>query len=431
MPPKALLQPAVPPPRALPSFLAFAPPLLDQEELLQLKDTLDSGWLTRGPKCERFESACKDLLRSDGTLAVSSCTAALHLGLLVLNVGPGDAVVTTPLTFASTAHVIMYTGARPLFCDVNPSDGNLSLERVRELLANQCNKDRDGLTRHDSTGLTVKAVLPVHYGGFPADVTGFRETAGAYGLNILEDAAHAFAALTDRHQVGSSVLQRMPRHDLSALTAFSFYATKNVACGEGGLLTGPEPLIRKAAVLSAYGITDERKIWERHSPRATWDYDVSVLGWKYNFTDLGAALGLAQLKKLPEMQSRRRAFAKIWTSALSSLDGKLVTLPKESSGSSSAWHLYPLRLIPENLSCDRNSVIDRLRELNIGTSVMFRPLHLFSYYARTLGLKEGDFPEAESFFLNEISLPMSPANPMPLVEEAAETLRRLLLSLAR
>ncbi|MDR1080305.1 MAG: DegT/DnrJ/EryC1/StrS aminotransferase family protein [Deltaproteobacteria bacterium] len=420
-----------PPPSALPSFLAFAPPLLDENELLEVKDTLDSGWITRGPKCERFEGACRELLRADGALAVSSCTAALHLGLLALGVGPGDAVVTTPLTFASTAHAVMYTGARPLFCDVDPSDGNLSLERVRELLENGCSEGPRGLRRHGATGLSVKALLPVHYGGFPADTAGFREAAGDYGLHILEDAAHAFAAEADGRPIGSAALQRPGAPGLATLSAFSFYATKNVACGEGGLLTGPESLVRKAGVLAAYGITDERRIWGRYAPRGSWSYDVSELGYKYNFTDLGAALGLAQLKKLPEMQSRRRAFAGVWHRALRDLDGDLVVLPREARGTSSAWHLYPLRLIPENLAKDRDHVIGRMKELNIGASVMFRPVHLFTFYRGALGHGEGDFPAAEAFFRDEISLPMSPASPMPLVEEAAETLRRLLISLAR
>ncbi|MDR1313746.1 MAG: DegT/DnrJ/EryC1/StrS family aminotransferase [Deltaproteobacteria bacterium] len=422
---------ATPPPKALSRFLPFAPPLLGEDELLELKDTLDSGWITRGPRCELFESRCKELLNASGTLALSSCTAALHLGLKVLGVGPGDAVLTTPLTFVSTAHAVMYTGARPVFCDVDPADGNLSPASVRELMEKGCRAGAERLREHKATGLSVKCLLPVHYGGFPADLAGFREAAGEYGLHILEDAAHAFAAEYGGSPVGSAALQRPAAPGLNALSAFSFYATKNVACGEGGLLTGPESLIRKAGVLAAYGITDERKIWGRYAPKGTWAYDVSDLGFKNNFTDLGAALGLAQLRKLPEMQSRRRAFAEIWLRTLSDLDGDLVTLPREAEGTVSAWHLFPLRLKLDRLRIGRGEVAAKLKELNVGTSVMFQPVHLFSYYRKALGHAEGDFPEAEAFFESEISLPMSPANPVPLVEEAAESLRRLLISQAR
>jgi dTDP-4-amino-4,6-dideoxygalactose transaminase len=419
------------PPSALPAFLPFAPPLLGQDELLEVKEALDSGWITRGPKCEAFEERCREILRADSVLAVSSCTAALHLGLRALGLGAGDAVLTTPLTFVSTAHAIMYTGARPVFCDVDPLDGNLSPAAARGILERDCMPGRGGARIHRATGLAVRAILPVHYGGFPADLAAFRELAGEFRLHVLEDAAHAFAAESDGRPVGSGALQRPAADGLVNLAAFSFYATKNVACGEGGLLTGPEEQIRRAGVLSAYGISDRRRIWGGHAPGGrTWSYDVEALGFKSNFTDLGAALGLAQLRRLPEMQARRREMAGIWTRALAGLDGDLVTLPAERRGARSAWHLYPLRLGPGRLAVRRDEAAGRLKELNVGTSVMFPPVHLFSFYRGALGHAEGDFPEAEAFAGSEISLPMSPANPMPLVEEAAETLRRLLLSMA-
>jgi dTDP-4-amino-4,6-dideoxygalactose transaminase len=418
------------PPRKLGTFLRFAPPLLDREELLELKDTLDSGWLTRGPKCERFEEACLRELQAESTLALSSCTEALHLGLRALGVGEGDAVVTTPLTFVSTAHAVIHAGARPLFCDIDPADGNLSPALVREFLDAACAPGPDGSRIHRETGLRVGAVLPVHYGGFPADVEGFRGIASECRLHVLEDAAHAFGSLAGGRPVGSRALLRSPGPGLHALAAFSFYATKNVACGEGGLLAGPETVLAKARILSAYGISDARRIWGRYAPRGTWAYDVEELGFKANFTDLGAALGLAQLRRFPEMQERRRRFAAIWSGALSGLAGDLVTLPEEIPGTRSAWHLYPLRLRAGRLAGGRDKAIERLRELNIGASVMFQPVHLFTYYRRALGHREGDFPQTEAFSASEISLPMSPANPVPLVEEAAETLRRLLLDMA-
>jgi dTDP-4-amino-4,6-dideoxygalactose transaminase len=411
--------------------MAFAPPLLDEDELLEIKDTLDSLWLTKGPKCEVFETRCREYLNAESCAALSSCTAALHLGLLALGIGPGDAVVTTPLTFVSTAHAVMYVGARPLFCDIDPLDGNLSLERVRELLENSCDKGKDGLLVHRDTGRTVKALLPIHYGGFPADVPGFREAARDFRLHVLEDAAHAFGAGIAGHRVGSKAMLRPPGPDLHCLAAFSFYATKNVACGEGGLLAGPPALSARAAVLASYGISDARKIWGRYSPKGSWAYDVEELGYKSNFTDLGAALGLAQLRKFPEMQSRRRAFAEIWRRTLSDLDGELVTLPEEAGGTEAAWHLFPLRLRLERLRKSRDLILENLKTLNIGASVMFQPVHLFTYYRKALGHKEGDFPEAEAFFASEISLPMSPRHPLPLVEEAAESLRRLLINAAK
>ncbi|MDR2338847.1 MAG: DegT/DnrJ/EryC1/StrS family aminotransferase [Deltaproteobacteria bacterium] len=413
--------------RPLPSFLGFAPPLVGEEELEGLADTLKSGWLTHGPKTELFEKAVADYVGTPAALALSSCTAALHLGLRVLGVGKGDIVVTSPLTFVSTAHAIVYTGASPCFCDIDPGSGNLDPMGVRSYIGDHCRIDKDGRPVRKADRARVKALLPIHYGGFPAELGAFMEICRTFGLDMLEDGAHALGASHQGSPIGSKALWGKQKGDSRSLAAFSFYATKNLATGEGGLLTGPEELLAKARVLSAYGISDARRIWGRYAPKGSWAYDVAELGFKNNFTDIQAALGLAQLARFEKMQRTRRKYAKIYTDTLSPL-GDLVTLPKGREGDKPAWHLYPLRLNLKNLRIGRDEFILKLRELNIGSSVMFIPVHLFTYYAKLLKHPLGSFPKAEAFFESEVSLPMSPANPEGLVREAASLIYDLLLA---
>ncbi|MDR2141533.1 MAG: DegT/DnrJ/EryC1/StrS aminotransferase family protein [Deltaproteobacteria bacterium] len=400
----------------LPEFLPFSPPLTDDEELRELADTLRSGWLTRGPKCELFESQIAAYLGATGALAVSSCTAALHLALIVSGVEAGHGVITTPLTFASTCHAIIYQRARPFLVDISPDTGNLDPILTRRFLTEECQPGPEGRPTHRQTGLPIRALLPVHYGGLPVDLTAFWELAREFKLALVEDAAHALGSQIQGQLVGSQALR--PQGALG-LTAFSFYATKNLATGEGGLLTASDPaLLARAAVLAAYGISDARKVWGRYAPQGTWVYDVAELGYKYNFTDIQAALGLAQLRKLPEFLRARQERREVWRAALAPL-GDLVILPTEKPGNVSSWHLFPLRLNLTRLQIGRDELIREMRELNIGASVMFIPIHYHSYYQKTLGYPVGSFPQAETFFAQEISLPISPALSLAKIQAAA------------
>jgi dTDP-4-amino-4,6-dideoxygalactose transaminase len=412
----------------LPEFLPFSPPQTDEDELKELTETLSSGWLSRGPKCDLFERALAEYLGAPEVLALSSCTAALHLALAVLGVGPGDGALTSPLTFVSTCHAAAYLGARPFLADIDPKTGCLDPALAEEFLAKKCRIGEDGRPKHLETGRTIAAILPVHYGGQPADPPAFWELAQKWNVPLVEDAAHAIGSKSQGLLIGDPRLK--PKGAPPGLTCFSFYATKNLAAGEGGALTASDPeLLAKARELSAYGIDDGRRLSSRPKGSFTWDYDVRDLGFKYNFTDLQAALALAQLRKLPRFLADRRARAAIWTQTLAPLS-HLVETPKESPFTESSWHLYPLLLKTERLKKSREEICLALSDLNVGTSVMFKPIHRHSYYQKALGYEMGSFPLAESFYAREISLPISPAHSLKAVQMAADLLAALLLEAA-
>lgn len=413
------------------SFVSFAPPLMGAEEIEEVADTLRSGWLTTGPKTERFEKDLAAYIGCGRGLALNSCTAALHLGLKVLGVGPGQGVITTPLTFASTAHAVMYLGARPFLVDIDPSTGNLDPDKVRDFLECHCHHNLAARPVHKETGLEISAILPVHYGGHPVELDAFWRLAEDYGLNMLEDAAHAIGAAWRGLKLGSPPLRPQTAAHLQSLTAFSFYATKNMATGEGGyLVAADEEPLERARILSMYGISDSRRIWDRYAPKGTWVYDVADLGFKYNMMDIQAALGLWQLRRLDEFIWARAAHAQRYHQALESLS-ELVIRPQTRPLAEHAWHLYALRLKPGALKVERDQFIEILRQHNLGSSVLFIPLHYHSFYKNALGYEPGDFPAAEAFFQNLINLPVAPAHSPQAIESAAELLAALLAKYRR
>jgi len=402
--------------RPLKEFVPFSPPLVGPEEMAEVVDTLKSGWLTTGPKTERFEKALGEYCGAAHVLAVNSCTAALHLALNGLGIGSGDGVITTPFTFASTGHVILYQRARPFLVDVEPATFNLDPDKVRLFLEKECRPGgKDGRPRHQETGLTVKAILPVHYGGHPCRMTELLALAQDFNLAVIEDAAHAIGAAYHGRRIGS----------WGDATCLSFYATKNLTTGEGGaILTDDEELARRLRVLSMYGISDARRIWTRYAPKGSWVYDVVDLGFKYNMMDIQAALGLHQLAKLETFIARRAENAAVYSRVLSDLD--LVRRPTVQDYARHAWHLYPILLELERLNLNRDAFIERLKEHNIGTSVLFIPLHFHSFYRKVLPYREGDFPIAEDIFRRLVNLPISPAIRPETILQAAETTAGLL-----
>jgi dTDP-4-amino-4,6-dideoxygalactose transaminase len=374
------------------TFLSFSPPSIGEEEIAEVVDTLRSGWITTGPKVERFEREFAFFVGAPAAQAVSSGTAALHLSLLSLGIGRGDGVITTPMTFCSTVHVIEHVGARPILIDVEPDTLNIDPRRIEDAL--KCAM-RNGQCE-------IKAIIPVHLYGHPCEMDQILDIAQKYRLAVIEDAAHALPAKYKGRLIGSSIPQSAIGNP--QLTCFSFYGTKNLTTGEGGMLTGPPEILKKARVLSLHGMSKDA--WERYSVEGSWFYEVVEAGFKYNLTDLCASLGLAQLRKLLKFHARRREIARRYDEAFSRVPQ--LQAPTTRPEVDSAWHLYVLRLNLERLTLSRNCFIKELKTRNIGTSVHFIPVHLHPYYRDRFGWKPEDFPVAFREYQRLLSLPLHP-----------------------
>jgi dTDP-4-amino-4,6-dideoxygalactose transaminase len=359
------------------AFLPFAPPAIGNEEIDEVIDTLRSPWITTGPKTRRFEKEFAAYLHAPSALAMSSCTAALHTALVALGVGPGDEVITTPMTFAATVNVIEHVGARPVLVDVAPDTLNIDPAGIPAVLNHR-----------------TRAIIPVHYAGHPADMDQIGALAREHRLAVVEDAAHALPAAFRGRAIGAGTNP----------VAFSFYATKNMTTAEGGMLTGSPEFIERARCISLHGMS--RDAWRRYSEGGRWRYEVVMPGFKYNMTDIQASLGLWQLRKLERFHQRRRAVAQAYTEALATEDA--LEPPSERAAVRHAWHLYVLRLRPDALRIDRNRFIQELTMRNIGTSVHFIPIHLHRYYREKYGYAPDDFPVAYEHFERMLSLPMHP-----------------------
>ncbi|HSU17084.1 DegT/DnrJ/EryC1/StrS aminotransferase family protein [Longimicrobium sp.] len=357
------------------TFLPFSPPNIGEEEIAEVVETLRSDWITTGPKTRRFEQAFAEYLGAPGALALNSCTAGLHTALVALGIGPGDEVVTTPVTFAASVNVIEHTGATPVLADVEPDTLNVSPERVRAAVTPR-----------------TKALLPVHFAGHPADLDPLNEIAAAHGLAVVEDAAHALPASYRGRRIGSG----------SNPVAFSFYATKNLTTGEGGMLTGDPAFLDDARVVSLHGMS--RDAWKRYEKGGSWFYEVVLPGFKYNMTDIQASLGLWQLRKLAAFQQRRREVVAAYHEGFCSHPA--LEPPSCRADVEHAWHLYVLRLRLDQLSIGRDRFIEELAKRNIGVSVHFIPVHMHPYYARKYGWRPEDFPVAHREYQRILSLPL-------------------------
>jgi perosamine synthetase len=377
-------------------FLAFHKPCIDQEEIDAVVDTLRSGWLTMGPKTRAFEEAFGPAVDARFAVAVSSATAGLHLGLDALGIGPGDEVLVPTLTFASTAATVIHVGASPRLVDCTPDTMNISVEDAER----KC-------------GPRTKAIVPVHFGGHPCDMDAIHALASARGLAVMEDAAHALPASHRGRRIGG----------LSDLTVFSFYATKNLTTGEGGMVTTQrEDLAERVRSRRLHGMT--RDAWKRYTAEGSWRYDVSYPGFKYNMTDMNAALGLVQLRKLAAMQERRRALVARYMAALSGAEE--LELPVCKPEVEHAWHLFVVRVRHERLRIGRDRVIQLLNEAGVGTSVHFIPLHEHSHYRDVLGNDGKDLPNASHAWERIISLPLYPGMHDTDVDRVADTLTGIL-----
>jgi dTDP-4-amino-4,6-dideoxygalactose transaminase len=376
--------------------VGFSPPAIGRDEVAEVVATLESGWLSTGPRVQQFERAFADYVGAPYAVAVNSGTAALHLSLLAAGIGPGDEVVTTPLTFCATANVVIHVGATPKFADIDPVTWNLSPAAAAEAVTP-----------------ATRALLPVHYAGRPADMAAFRDLATRHGAALIEDAAHCVEGRSGGVKIGVT----------GDLTCFSFYATKNLTTGEGGMLTtGREAWATFARVASLHGMS--RDGWARRTGGGLPHYDVVMPGFKYNMMDLQAAIGLHQLAKLESHLRRREA---IWAR----YDAELADLPlvrpaPVADGDLHARHLYTV-LIDPGSGLSRDDVFAALSSEGVSASVHFRALHLHPYYAERFDLKPGMFPVAETVSARTLSLPLSAGMTDAQVERVIVVLRRTLL----
>lgn len=371
-------------------FLPFHLPSIGPEETQSVLETLESGWLTTGPRVREFEKQFSHYVGCRESVAVNSGTAALHLALDAVGVREGDEVLVPTMTFAATAEVVTYFKAKPALVDCEPDTMNLDPKDAEAKITSK-----------------TKAIIPVHFGGHPCDMAAILDLAKQRGLKVVEDAAHALPAAYEGKKIGT----------MGDVTCFSFYATKTITTGEGGMLTTEnEEYADKARIMSLHGISKDA--WKRYSAEGTWRYDILYPGYKYNLTDIAAAIGIGQLKKCDLFAEQRGRLAAFYRESLSDLPE--ITLPTARDGIKHAWHLYVIRLHPERLRIDRDRFIDLLKGENIGTSVHFIPLHLHPYYRKTFGHAPTDFPHAQKAFDAIVSLPiypkMSPADATDVVE---------------
>jgi perosamine synthetase len=374
-------------------FLPFHRPCLEQEEIDAVVDTLRSGWLTMGPKTRAFEDAFAAAVDAPHAVAVSSATAGLHLALDALGIGPGDEVLVPTLTFTACAATVIHTGARPVLVDCEPDTLNLSVaDAARKWTAR------------------TKAIVPVHFAGHPCEMDGVLALARAHGGAVLEDAAHALPARYRGRAIGS----------IGDLTVFSFYATKNLTTGEGGMVATGDPVLEeRVRARRLHGMN--RDAWKRYSKDGGWRYDVGYPGFKYNMTDMNAAIGLVQLKRLPAMQAARARVVAQYQAALADLEA--IELPACRPEIEHAWHLFIVRVRPELLRIGRDQVIEELTAAGIGTSVHFIPLHEHSYYRDVLGADADSLPQATAEWRRIVSLPLYPSMTPADVDRVADTLR--------
>jgi dTDP-4-amino-4,6-dideoxygalactose transaminase len=360
------------------TFLPFALPHITQAEIDEVADTLRSGWLSTGPKTKRFEKEFAAKVGGRHGIAVNSATAALHLALDAAGVRAGDEVIVPDYTFTSSAAVIVHAQARPVIVDVDPTTCNLDPAKLEAAITPR-----------------TRAIIVVHIAGLPADMDEIMQIAKAHSLPVIEDAAHSFPASYKGRSIGT----------IGDMTSFSFYATKTISTGEGGMLvTDNDKYAERARLMALHGMS--RDAWKRYGAEGSWFYEVLDAGFKYNMGDVAAALGLQQLARADWLLGERRSIAARYNEAFAGHPE--LEIPPNPGHVEHAWHLYMLHIHPERLPISRDAFIEALKAANIGTSVHFIPLHLHPFYRDTYGLKAQDFPAALGAYEREISLPIYP-----------------------
>jgi len=382
-------------------FLPFALPEIGEDEIAEVVDTLRSGWVTTGPKARRFEQAFAEYLGEPQTecIAVNSATAGLHLALEALGIGPGDEVITTTHTFTATAEVVRYLGADVVLVDIDPLTLNIDPKLVEAAITPR-----------------TRAIVPVHYAGLAVDMLAILDIARKHGLRVVEDAAHALPTTLERELIGTMG---------SDATVFSFYANKTMTTGEGGMLVTRNPeLAKRAKVMRLHGMN--RDAFDRFTAKVpSWYYEIVAPGFKYNLTDIAAALGLHQLKRIDAFQARREQIAQAYFDAFADLP--LILPPQPPEGDKHSWHLYVLRLADE-LEMERDVFIERMFAKGIGCSVHYIPLHLHPYWRDRYDLRPEQFPHSQKAYERMLSIPLYTAMSDADVQRVIAAVREIALS---
>ena len=377
--------------------IPFDRPTISEAAIAEVVDSLRSGWITTGPKVKQFEADFAAYVDAEHAIALSSATAALHVALVGRGIGPGDEVITTPLTFCSTAHVVEHTGARVVLADVDSQTYNIDPKAVEEAITSR-----------------TRAVIPVHLAGLPCQMDALKALCQIHNLFLLEDAAHAAGATYQGQAIGA----------IGDATAFSFYATKNLTTAEGGMLTTNDAdLAQQVRVLALHGMS--RDAWKRYTQAGSWAYDVVEAGFKYNMPDVLAALGLWQLKELDANIAARRRLADRYSAAFANTP-QLIPPPAIPEGVTHAHHLYILRLQLDQMTIGRSEFIDRLKQAGIGASVHFIPLYHHQYYRNRYRWTPDQFPNCQTIFESCLSLPVYPM----LTDEQQDYIIETILDLA-
>lgn len=377
-------------------YIPFHKPFIKKDEINAVVKTLKNGWLTMGPKTAEFEDSFKKYIGSKHAIAVNSCTAALHLALKAIDLQAGDEVIIPAMTFAATGEVVCYFGAKPVLVDIEKDTHNMDISKIEKVITHR-----------------TKAIIPVHYGGQPCDMNEIRKIAKKHRLYIIEDAAHSLPASYKGKKIGT----------IGDMTCFSFYATKTLTTGEGGMVTTQNrKWAEKIKILRLHGISKDA--WKRYSKDGSWYYEITDMGYKYNMTDIQAALGMSQLKKVERMWKMRREIAKRYNDAFKNIPE--ITVPFIKPDRTTAWHLYVIRLNTEALKIDRNGFIKELGKRGVSSSVHFIPLHMHPYYRKNYGYKPDDLPNACNAYKRIISLPIYPGMTRENVQNVIRAVRYII-----
>lgn len=377
-------------------FLPLARASLQQEELSAVQEVLKSGWLTTGAKVKEFEENMQQYLNCKKAIGLTSCTGGLHIALAALNIKPEDEVIVPTYTFAASAHVVAWLGAKPVLVDVEKDTFNIDPQRIEKAITSK-----------------TKAIMPVHFAGHSCDMDAITNLAKKHHLFVIEDAAHAIGTEYKGTKIGN----------FGDATVFSFYVTKTMTTAEGGMIvTNNEELGKKLKRFSYFGV--DKDAFNRYSEKGTWYYEIVDLGYKYNMDNVQGALGVEQLKKIESFIQKRRILAQHYTKLLKKIPG--IIPPTEKAYTRHSYHLYPILIEPERVSLNREQFINKLKEWNIGSSVHFIPLHLHPYYQKVYGYKKGDFPVAEDLYDREISLPLFPDMTLQDVEYVVECIKEII-----